>query len=75
MKGLKMFNLNIFSGNTYTGTDTFKVRQDGEVFTKCGDTWIGQNGQIIRDDGDKQINLTTGIMSTFGDPFGDDDAS
>ena len=69
-----MFSLNIFSGNTYTETEHTKIRQDGEVFNKCGDMWFGQNGQVIRDDGDKQINLTTGIMSTFGDPFGDNDA-
>lgn len=68
------FNLNIFSGNTYTGNDNLRIRQDGEVFNKCGDMWVGQHGQLIRDDGDIQINLKTGTMSTFGDPFGDNDA-
>lgn len=68
------FKLNIFSGNTYTGNDNLRIRQDGEVFNKCGDMWVGQHGQLIRDDGQTQMNLKTGTMSTFGDPFGDNDA-
>ena len=70
-----MFNLNIFSGNTYTQTGNVKIRQDGEVFTKTGNFWIGQHGQTIKDDGETQINLQNGIMSNFGDPFGDDNVA
>jgi flagellar basal body rod protein FlgG len=69
------FKLNIFSGNTYTGNDDLRIRQDGEVFNKCGDMWLGQNGQMIRDDDGTLTNLKNGVMSTFGDPFGDDDAA
>jgi hypothetical protein len=62
-------NFNIFSGNLYTGTDNFKVSSDGRTFLRCGDNWFSDDGQLIQQRDDVTINYTTGVMSTFGDPF------
>lgn len=68
-----MFEFNLFSGNSYNTTETTKIRDDGVVFIKQGNNWIGDNGQIIREDEDGFCNLNTGTSSSFGDPFGEDD--
>jgi hypothetical protein len=64
-----MIKLNIFSGHVYTETDNFKQSDNGDTFTKCGDTWFGKNGEIIKLTETGCLNLKTGISSTFGDPF------
>jgi hypothetical protein len=64
-----MIKLDIFSGHVYTETGNFKQSDNGDTFTKCGDTWFGTHGEIIQQRGDYYLNLTTGIGSKFGDPF------
>lgn len=64
-----MINFNIFSGKTYFTAGPFKQSDDGHTFTKLGDNWIADNGDVIQDQGGKQFNFNTGVMSTFGDAF------
>lgn len=64
-----MIEVNPFSGNVYIETNNTKQSTDGQVFLKCGDSWIGGDGQIIQIRHDDLFNITTGISSTFGDPF------
>lgn len=68
-----MFETNSFSGHSYVTSGSVKTREDGITFVKSGDSWIGNRGQIIKQDGSSIKNLTTGIQNNFGDPFGDDD--
>lgn len=68
-----MFETNIFSAKSYLTTDTVKVRDDGETFVKSGNDWISSSGNLIQKTSNGFLNLQTGINSTFGDPFGDDD--
>jgi len=64
-----MIEVNPFSGNVYVETENMKQSSEGSVFLKCGDSWIGGDGQIIQVRDDELVNITTGISSTFGDPF------
>jgi hypothetical protein len=64
-----MFNFNIFSGKTYYGTEDLKVSQDGNTFTKLGNSWFGSNGDIVQKMGDNWTNLNTGVSSSWGDPW------
>lgn len=66
-----MIEINPFSGNVYTTTDTVKIGQDGKLFTKNGSNWIANNGDFIQKTNDGFLNLRTGVNETFGDPFGD----
>ena len=66
-----MFKFNIFSGNTYLESKNFKVSSTGETFVKAGSFWLGDNNKTILETQHQQINLDTGVMSNFGDPFGD----
>ena len=43
-----MIKLDIFSGHVYTETDHFKQSDNGDTFTKCGDTWFGTHGEVIQ---------------------------
>ena len=67
-----MFKFNWFSGNTYFGSENVKLSSTGETFFKLGNLWVGDNNKTILDTGKTQMNLNTGTMSTFGDPFGED---
>jgi hypothetical protein len=67
-----MIKVNMFSGRVYTESGNFKQSDTGESFTKCGDTWFGDHGQIIQQRSNDLFNLHTGISSTFGDPFEED---
>jgi hypothetical protein len=64
-----MFKFNIFSGSTYYETETMKVSDSGNTFTKMGSTWVGSNGETIQEFGGQLLNTQTGVMSSWGDPF------
>lgn len=63
--------LNLFSGNSYTQTETSITRDDGKTFYKSGDLWIDDEATIVQYMGDELYNQKTGVSSSFGDPFGD----
>ena len=65
-----MIEVNIFSGNTYTTSDTTKIRDDGVVFVRSGDMWFGPEGQVIQQEGQIARSINNGIPSNAGDPFG-----
>jgi hypothetical protein len=67
-----MIKVDLFSGRVYTETENFKQSSNGDTFTKCGNMWLGQHGEVIQQHDDDLLNLHTGISSTFGDPFKDD---
>ncbi len=67
-----MFKTNIFSGVTYFETKNYKSTDDGTLFTKMGHSWFGSNGVEVDEIGDQLINFKTGVMSSFGDPFKED---
>ena len=67
-----MFKTNIFSGSTYFETKNHKTSADGTFFTKMGNTWTGSNGVQVQQVGDQLMNLKTGVMSSWGDPFKED---
>lgn len=69
-----MIEVNIFSGHTYMESGQTKIRDDGALFTRSGNMWLGPQGQVIQQVGNITRNLNTGVQSHFGDPFGDDDA-
>lgn len=64
-----MIEVNPFSGNVYVETGNTKQSAGGQVFMKCGDSWIGGDGQIIQIRNNELFNINTGISSTLGDPF------
>jgi len=64
-----MIEINPFSGNIYIETGNMKQSNEGPVFMKCGNSWVGGDGQIIQIREDDLLNITTGISSNFGDPF------
>ena len=66
---LLMFKTNIFSGRTYYETESMKVSDNGNTFTKLGSTWVGNNGETIQQFGNQLLNTQTGVMSSWGDPF------
>jgi hypothetical protein len=68
-----MIKTNIFSGHTYVTTGNVKTSDTGETFTRCGNSWFSQDGDVIQKQGNDWVNLKTGVRSSFGDPFGDDD--
>ena len=68
-----MIKTNIFSGHTYTTTGNIKTSDTGETFVKTGDTWFGRNGSVIQKQGNDLVNLQTGVRSSFGDPFMEDE--
>lgn len=63
--------LNLFSGNSYTQTETSVIRDDGKTYYKSGDLWIDDESNIVQYMGDELYNQNTGVGSSFGDPFGD----
>jgi hypothetical protein len=64
-----MIEVNKFSGNVYTQLGGIKQSNDGEIFMKCGNSWVGSNGQVIQVRNNDLFNVQTGVSSTFGDPF------
>lgn len=66
-----MIEINPFSGNVYTTTDTVKIGQDGTFFINNGGNWIANNGDFIQKTNSGFLNLRTGVISSIGDPFGD----
>jgi len=64
-----MIEVNKFSGNVYTQLGGIKQSNDGEIFMKCGNSWVGSNGQVIQVRDNDLFNVHTGVSSTFGDPF------
>lgn len=62
----------IFSGNVYTETDSLRISQTGEVFVRSGDNYISPKGELIIKQGSQLMNTRTGVMSSFGDPFWED---
>lgn len=61
--------VNPFSGNSYIQMGNVKQSNTGEIFMKCGDSWIGSNGQVIQIRNNDLFNIKTGVSSNFGDPF------
>ena len=68
-----MIEFNIFSGKTYTTMGNVKTDQDGKVFSKCGNAWISQEGNVIQETSGGYFNTNTGTLSTFGDPFAEEE--
>jgi hypothetical protein len=68
-----MIKVDRFSNHTYFTTGNIITNETGEVFVKVGDDYLAQNGDYIKKTGSSFLNLRTGVNSTFGDPFGDDD--
>ena len=64
-----MFKINIFSGHTYYETESMKVSDNGNTFTRLGNTWVGNNGETIQQFDNQLMNTQTGVMSSWGDPF------
>ena len=67
-----MIKTDPFSGHTYTTTGSVKMSDTGETFTKTGSFWFGSNGKTIQETKDGFFNLHTGVQSSFGDPFQED---
>ncbi len=63
------FVTNMFSGRVYTETKRTLTTQEGDLFIKSGDDWIGGNGEFIQKQGNDLVNIETGVRSSFGDPF------
>jgi hypothetical protein len=68
-----MIKTDLFSGRVYTTTGNIKTSSNGDTFVKTGDFWFGDKGQTIQETKDGLLNIGTGIRSTFGDPFMEDD--
>lgn len=66
-----MIKVDKFSGHVYVETENFKQSDTGKMFIKSGDTWFGDDGQVIQQHDDEFLNISTGIRSDFGDPFED----
>ena len=64
-----MIDLNIFSGKLYNTFGSVKTDQDGNVFNKSGSSWISTHGDVIQETNGGYLNIKTGTLSTFGDPF------
>lgn len=64
-----MIKVDKFSGETYFETETTKVANNGNTFTKMGRSWVGNNGEVIQETGSGLMNTKTGVMSSWGDPF------
>jgi len=67
-----MIEVNIFSGNIYNTFGNVKTDQDGNVFNRCGDAWISEDGDVIQETASGYLNINTGTLSTFGDPFAEE---
>jgi hypothetical protein len=68
-----MLNNDRFSNHTYFTSGNIKTNELGDVFIKTGNDYVAQNSDYIKKIGSNYLNLRTGVNSTFGDPFGDDD--
>lgn len=68
-----MLKVDQFSGHTYLTTGNIKTDETGKLFVKTGNDYIAQNGDYIQKTGSGYLNLRTGVNSTFGDPFEDDE--
>jgi hypothetical protein len=64
-----MIDLNILSGKLYNTFGSVKTDQDGNVFNKSGSSWISTHGDVIQETSGGYLNVKTGTLSTFGDPF------
>jgi hypothetical protein len=64
-----MIDFNIFSGKLYNTFGSVKTDQDGNVFNKSGSSWISTHGDVIQETSGGYLNVKTGTLSTFGDPF------
>ena len=64
-----MIEINKFSGHVYTEMGNTKQSNTGDIYMKCGNSWIGSNGEVIQIRNNDLLNLKTGVSSTFGDPF------
>jgi len=64
-----MIEINKYSGIAYVTTGNFKQSTDGKEFIKCGNIWVDDDGHMVEEEENEFRNLTTGINSTFGDPF------
>jgi flagellar basal body rod protein FlgG len=60
---------NIFSGKTYSRTGDLMLDSEGKMFTKLGNNWISEDGDLIQKTSTGFENLNTGVRSEFGDPF------
>jgi len=64
-----MIEVNKFSGHVYTDMGNMKQSNTGDIYMKCGNSWIGSNGEVIQIRNNDLLNLKTGVSSNFGDPF------
>ena len=64
-----MIEFNIFSGKLYNTFGSVKTDQDGNVFNKSGSSWTSTHGDVIQETNGGYLNIKTGTLSTFGDPF------
>jgi flagellar basal body rod protein FlgG len=63
------FFTNLFSGKVYNQTNSTITTPDGDLYIKSGNSWIGENGELIQRQGTDLVNIETGVRSSFGDPF------
>ena len=61
----------MFSSKNYTETGSVLVSETGTVFNKMFNGYLSEDGDLIQKQGDGFMNMTTGVQSTFGDPFED----
>ena len=62
---------NVFSGKTYTKNSSGITDTDGNCFVEIPNGYLSQNGNVIQRQAQGFMNMTTGVQSTFGDPFED----
>ena len=69
-----MIKTDKFSGESYFESESFKIGNHNNSFSKMGNgAWIGNKGEIVQKVGQHWINTTTGTSSASGDPFKSED--
>jgi hypothetical protein len=48
------------------------LSSDGDTYNRVGNDWINQDGDLIQKVGKDYFNPRTGVFSSFGDPFQED---
>lgn len=68
-----MFKTNLFSGHVYNEMGSTMMSESGLVANKFGNDWLTKNGNLVQKQGEDWVNMTTGVRSSFGDPFEEDE--
>jgi hypothetical protein len=62
---------NMFSNKNYTETGNVLMSETGKSFVKVFNCYLSENNDLIQKQGESFMNMTTGVQSSFGDPFED----